>query len=945
MINQERTPSGELLSRLFEQRLATDTLFSQALWDTAFAECRYVADTYAEYQLWDSVFRVNREVFGKAFKQDFTASLPFLESSLDLYNQLPDTLQARIYELIGYIHYVGTNYAHSAKAYKRCMELWEPYYLSRSLRNAYNMLGNNYTYLGDYNGAIRVYEAALAKMKDIGDARAMEAYHDNISGSYMALKKFAKAEEHIRQALALNPEAKSKYQYRLAENYKDAGDFDRAIEAALNSLDIRPATAEEDQRPLTSYYELLAEAHLYRGDVAEAIRYSKLGLQTALEEYPDRPREHAKARVYLAEAQIEAGQNTAALANLQAALSEFIPTFQPAGINDLPKPEQLNRETWLMICLKFKAKVYEQLYEQTGQKQYLQLASRHYALSLDHVNDIRKWYTASESKTYWGKYAIPYIEGAAAGQLQLRELDQDQDQSRLDSAFQWVQTSNAYLLRERVLEDQVLLLAGVAPDSVTLLRAQRAEVIAVKEALQTDLTEAVRDSLLQARQEQSDAFELLQSQLKRQYPDYARMRAEIPIRSISEVQEQLNDGELLLKYFVGEKNILAFALQPQEVQAYSIPLNDSLLNNIDVYRRSLSDLDDIRESRESAEKAFLESGRWLYQKLVAPALNSASAIEKISIIPDGLLGYLVFDCLLLEPADSWLDYEAFLIGKYNINYYYAVGLTEPGMAVQNNGGFVGFGIEYSDELLEDLQVSAKDSVQNDSIHPALRGKKFGPLNFADDEVYSIQKRLGGDVYINEQATKKQFLDISSQHQFIHIAAHGFLDENPNTDEAYLIFHPEQNDDQYLLGLSELYQQELSADLVVLSACQTGIGSLREGEGIMSIARAFQVAGSRSVVGSHWNLTDQATYKIMDLFYQNLVMGQTKSEALRLAKLEYLSNDRLSSPAYRIPAYWAATLVIGDDTPLLINKKTNYLWWLGGIGLILVLGFGMRRWLV
>ena len=109
-------------------------------------------------------------------------------------------------------------------------------------------------------------------------------------------------------------------------------------------------------------------------------------------------------------------------------------------------------------------------------------------------------------------------------------------------------------------------------------------------------------------------------------------------------------------------------------------------------------------------------------------------------------------------------------------------------------------------------------------------------------------------------------------------------------------------------------------MVVLSACNSGTGTLYFGEGLMSLARGFTLAGASSVIKTAWEINDQASADIMTRFYFHLSKGREKNEAMRLAKLEYLKN---SPPAFKNPYYWAAYEVLGDNTPITRNSGVYY----------------------
>jgi len=167
--------------------------------------------------------------------------------------------------------------------------------------------------------------------------------------------------------------------------------------------------------------------------------------------------------------------------------------------------------------------------------------------------------------------------------------------------------------------------------------------------------------------------------------------------------------------------------------------------------------------------------------------------------------------------------------------------------------------------------------------------------------------LGGVFWLNEQATRGNFLRNAEKYGVLHLATHGFTDEL-NPLRSRLLFAESTEEEDPFVYASDLYNLQLTAGLAVLSACQTGTGQWRRGEGVMSLARAFAFAGCPSLVMSMWNVSDKSTSELMVAFYEELQSGKNKDEALRMAKLRYLQNV---SPEYAKPVYWAGFVPIGE----------------------------------
>lgn len=200
---------------------------------------------------------------------------------------------------------------------------------------------------------------------------------------------------------------------------------------------------------------------------------------------------------------------------------------------------------------------------------------------------------------------------------------------------------------------------------------------------------------------------------------------------------------------------------------------------------------------------------------------------------------------------------------------------------------------------------------------------------AIQEITQISSIFNSKNYLGKNATKSNFLELSKSYDIIRLAMHAIVDEE-NPHKSNLIF---ENDER--LYINELFQMKIPAHLAVLSACNTGVGEIKEGEGVQSLSRAFTYAGVKSTLMSLWSIPDTQTSEIMTYFYSYLKEGKTKNEALQLAKLEYIKNS--NEEVLKHPYYWAGFILSGDMMAL---KTTDDTLSYGGILLVAVLISGM-----
>ncbi len=210
------------------------------------------------------------------------------------------------------------------------------------------------------------------------------------------------------------------------------------------------------------------------------------------------------------------------------------------------------------------------------------------------------------------------------------------------------------------------------------------------------------------------------------------------------------------------------------------------------------------------------------------------------------------------------------------------------------------------------------------------------LSKSADEIEAINPYFDHDSYLDQQATKNSFFSKLKTASIIHLATHA----TANTEDPLLSkiqFYEEEAIDptRTSLTLPEIYDLELQASLVTLSACETGIGKEIKGKGIQSMANAFMHAGASSTVMSLWKVPDTETKAIMANFYKYLYEGIPKDEALRQSKVDYLSTNA-DYPALQHPYYWSGFVISGDPTPIHQNKLPwkKWVFIIGGIFLLL-----------
>ena len=214
----------------------------------------------------------------------------------------------------------------------------------------------------------------------------------------------------------------------------------------------------------------------------------------------------------------------------------------------------------------------------------------------------------------------------------------------------------------------------------------------------------------------------------------------------------------------------------------------------------------------------------------------------------------------------------------------------------------------------------------------LRGA-LSPLVYNEKELSLVSKIIPGDVYLKDQATKDHFITYSDNYQIIHLATHGKSNDQVG-ELSFIAFSeiPDSTDGNNKLFVKDLYGMRLNADLVVLSACETGLGELRNGSGLVSIAQGFTYAGAKSLVTSLWRIYDHPnTVQFMETFYQYIKQGDDIDYAIWKTKNKMISQSQTAHPYF-----WAGFIPVGamDAIPLI---TPNISWWILSVALFLLLG--------
>jgi CHAT domain-containing protein len=393
-------------------------------------------------------------------------------------------------------------------------------------------------------------------------------------------------------------------------------------------------------------------------------------------------------------------------------------------------------------------------------------------------------------------------------------------------------------------------------------------------AVRSDEARQVRELL--ARQERLEQEALVQAGasptagtrgvMLRTREDLAKQTGElaslvsVPPISAEEIQRFIPAAETLVEYYYTGNDLYAFVMTSQHLSVFRTQ-SGSLLEDAREFRKSLGDVTSTRHE-EISER--------LYEKLVKP-LETSLKTRKLIIVAHGALHYIPFYALRGE--------KEYLIERYSIRILPSAGALKylPGQKSTKPGDILAFG------------------------NPDL-GNPASDLAYAQNEAVAVSRtRPNSKVLLRGEATETALSRYGNGFRYIHFATHGQFDAEKPLNSALLLARDGQNDGR--LTVDKLYSMTLTADLVTLSACETGLGKIANGDDLVGLIRGFLYAGSSSIVTSLWKVDDLATSHLMTEFYSQL-QRTDKCEALRYAALS--TKDK-----YPHPFYWAAFQLTGN----------------------------------
>jgi CHAT domain-containing protein/Tfp pilus assembly protein PilF len=789
-------------------------------------------------------------------------------------------------------------------------------------------IGSAYEALGQPQQALEHYQQALRVRREIGDRPGVALALNNVGSAYYTLGQFQQALDHFEQALSA---------------YRELGDR-ASMAPTLNNIGNIYSILGQPQRALDYFEQTLAIVRESENRPGEAITLVSLGVaHLKLEQFQQALKYYEQALPIFRDIGHFAGVATA-LHNIGGIYDKL---GQPQRVLEsyeqaLPIFRKIGDRVGIATTLTGLGRAYDRLgqsqqaidYHQQALSIHRQVGDRSteavtlYNLAVAHRN-LGNFDEAIESieatldivETLRSDIASPELRTSYFATLQnyysfyidlLMELHRQQPDAGYDAlAFHASERTRARSLIELLAEANVNIRRGIPPELTERENTLRQQLNAA--ALQRQALwrggEPDRSAIAAIdRQIQQLETELQQveADIRQTSPEAAALKYPEPL-TLEEVQRQVVDEEtVLLQYFLGKDRSFVWVVTSDDLTSVELPGREQITRLTTKVRRTITDRIARRRQLTIAASALADA-------ILAPVADRLAG-KRLLVVADGILQTIPFSVLATPGQSKYtpllVNYE--IVHSPSSSLIGTVRQFHPNRPQPANTLAVVADPVFGGEDDDRANVRGEANLQSSACYAKIPTPLPGTATEAEavTNLVSPSEML---VAMEFDAQRQLILsDTLSQYRIVHLATHGCFDEtNPSLSALALSLVDEAGNaiDGYL-RLHDIYNLNLPADLVVLSACQTAMGENVRGEGTIGLTRGFFQAGTSRLVASLWKVSDASTAQLMEQFYRNyLDAGMTPAQALRSAQLQMWEDQ--TNPAWQNPYYWAAFVFQGE----------------------------------
>ena len=880
-------------------------------------------------------------------------SLKSLQESLKVCNQLEDDFwRALPLNNIGYVYHTQGDDQLAINYYHQSLAIIERHKIRSLLPYTLNNLGNAHRDQGAYTQALEYFQRSLPEREATGRKDEISTTLRDMGDIYRDIGDYEKSLAYYRKSLAVEESLKNQAKisgrlhsigviYDLQQNYSLAVDyFQKSLLAAQgagdqegiasnylgigvihlvqNNYDLAldylqkalPVSESAGHKGLTStILQSIATAYREKGDTPQALEYYQkslksdgaqpsksthamtvlnLGLIYYKQNRYDQALEYYKRGLELVKATGDRRIFSAAL-NLISTIHYHRGDYAES-LRFLEQANSLARHLETPDYTAYSRTLTGRVFRASGQ---IEKARQAYDEAIAAMENARVQVVGNEreQQRFFETRVTAYYEMIA---LLI-------EQNRADEAFAYAERSKARTLLDVLHSGKTDVTKAMTAEEQEHEHKLKGELISLnsqitKESLRNKPDPSRLNELDTRVQKARLNYEAFQTNLYAAHYGLQARRGKAQSIKLDDTSALMQDaGSALLEYVVTDDKTYLFAIT-RSLQAGKPQVNLKVYT-VDIKRQELTArAEDFRQQLASRDLRFRASARHLYDLLLKPAQSELQGKSHIVIVPDAALWELPFQAL--QP-----DANHYVIQSAAISYAPSLSALREMKRQRQASGKAPTLLAFGNPAL------SNETQERNRI--ARRDEKLEPLPETEQEVKALAQLYGTEnsrIYIGTQAREDLAKSEAGKFKILHLATHGVLNDS-NPMYSRIVLSQGETDEDGLLEAWEVIKLDLSADLVVLSACDTARGRVGAGEGVIGLTWAFFVAGSPTTVVSQWKVDSASTSQLMLDFHRNLKSAKpirSTAEALRAASIKMLQNN-----AYKHPFYWAGFVIVGD----------------------------------
>jgi CHAT domain-containing protein/tetratricopeptide (TPR) repeat protein len=593
----------------------------------------------------------------------------------------------------------------------------------------------------------------------------------------------------------------------------------------------------------------------------------------------------AKIENGLSEIYEKKGNLKEALIHSQKAMIAADTSYTELSVRSNPTFEAVNAPQELFIALNQKADLLS--------SSDPALSADTYISAIKFATHLRKTFDMPESKLFYSEKVYPVYEKAMSKIFEQWKASHSREWA--EKFFYTLEASKSAALWDAVKEQKIrpkVLDENLLDQEATL----RQKIV----KLQIRLLEAGNEKTLSDLSDAKIQLNHLTKKIEQESKNYYKLKYDNYLISLKETQQKIGRNTAFISYFLGE-NVLYYLVADKD--SYNIVKKENApgINNLILALYAKVNTPPNIDAYKGHDLS-----KQTYDVLLAPIEGMLKKSQKLIIARHDILGFLPFEILEKTGKSDYLLFD------YTISYANSASLQ----------------FDYNSSKPQN-DIIAYAPFSNGKQSGVFRDKGFKTLPASINEMGEIN----GQIFQDNKATKLNFQETYRNKGIIHFATHAQVNDAEPL-KSFIALYPEGKD--FKLYTPELYNLSLeNTQLVVLSACETGKGQIRKGEGIISLARAFQFAGCPSVITTLWNAHDESIAKLSEKFYYYLKKGYATDEAIRLSKIDLIQTESDH------PFYWSNFVLIGKSSVIPIASNNIMYVWLGIFSVLIAIMYVFR----